>query len=1033
MFPCVFLFCLFFLFLIPLKGLSQSPSLYLDADQSLFSLDGKQKVFIGNVVAVGPRILISADKILFDQRKNLVEASGNALLMSDSHIFTGKSIRFDLFNEDLFIEQAVLVTKDKKSAEKVISDILGFSSSELEYESYRKAEVSRLNVEIEKIYIEALRYTSVDLMPEELKNRLTNLYTRKGLVEAQANPIFARKPEERRNVFERRRKFWKNNRETGQSLTSTNSDLTYIKLKAKSLSRTQGNDFVAEDVMFTPCLCEDDETPSWSINSKQAKAQMGGYLDFYDPHLEIAGVPVLYLPFMKLPLKGQRQSGFLAPNFSSSNESGNIVSTPIYFVTGPNSDLTLYPDFIDKRGTLMGAEYRYLTSESSKWKFRIQTIKDKLWISDASDRQVASNAMITGIKAARNSEEVSSDGLSGVGAFREEVKSRDYWDLLEGRERINDPDNCLSVASEEEFEKCLDLTIRPRLAAPENLWRTHTSWEGVEYFAPRFSYESYGRYYSDHKYIEHLDFPNPLEDATEEKSTLTFGEVRQRLNLDAKDFYLSIGSNYGDYFLGDTPWAGQQVPLSMDISTPMNPLLITDEFRSYLKGEYQIKRIQSFDYEFREDKKDVLDNGNWQKVNFDFDASVFPSASVNTSLFARVERRDITLENDSGAGGAITSHKMGVEFRLPMVGEFKRGDDPELAKNPFYQGSFLRHSFDFGLRYSVRPVVVIDGNYGNEVDVSYEAGKTRGIQTYFAKDETVFNDKNLIELDEDTMVKHDQITFFTDHSFQTFDVFTENNFRFKGDIDKSPKKHTMDVLEQLMEQQRELLLGDGEVTTTEKNAHVPLRVLAKVSYDFLKAEEEADAERLAQEIRERNASSESIEEVPPVPRAWSPFELTLIGNYAGYRLTSSSKYDFAAEDMVDSAASLSLPKFASSLLTFSYRIEDDGGFNSDKGEWEKKITRTRSAKLSTSLWANVNFTALLSWQKPYQGEELHKHIEYLQYVSQSQCWGLSFSREKDFTEDEKAASYQINFNLILGGEEMSLPNMAGAYTSRYVN
>ena len=44
--------------------------------------------------------------------------------------YSGTVITYDLFNEDLFVEQSRMITNEKGQAQQVISDILGFTPEE---------------------------------------------------------------------------------------------------------------------------------------------------------------------------------------------------------------------------------------------------------------------------------------------------------------------------------------------------------------------------------------------------------------------------------------------------------------------------------------------------------------------------------------------------------------------------------------------------------------------------------------------------------------------------------------------------------------------------------------------------------------------------------------------------------------------------------------------------------------------------------------------------------------------------------------
>lgn len=117
-----------------------------------------------------------------------------------------------------------------------------------------------------------------------------------------------------------------------------------------------------EKVTFSTCAPEQRD---WEIRAKSADLDHDeGIGTFRNLTLRIKDVPVLYLPYAKLPLNDQRRSGLLIPGFSYSKNTGIDFSLPYYINIKPNMDMTLTPRFIADHGLMMGAQYRYLTANS---------------------------------------------------------------------------------------------------------------------------------------------------------------------------------------------------------------------------------------------------------------------------------------------------------------------------------------------------------------------------------------------------------------------------------------------------------------------------------------------------------------------------------------------------------------------------------------------------------------------------------------------------------------------------------------------
>jgi len=105
------------------------------------------------------------------------------------------------------------------------------------------------------------------------------------------------------------------------------------------------------------CVVGDD---SWYLKSSTVDLDYATHIGVArDAHLEFQGVPILYTPWIDFPLDGSRKSGFLAPTFGGGSN-GLQFSVPYYFNLAPNYDATLTPTVMEKRGTMLAGEFRYL-------------------------------------------------------------------------------------------------------------------------------------------------------------------------------------------------------------------------------------------------------------------------------------------------------------------------------------------------------------------------------------------------------------------------------------------------------------------------------------------------------------------------------------------------------------------------------------------------------------------------------------------------------------------------------------------------
>ena len=126
---------------------------------------------------------------------------------------------------------------------------------------------------------------------------------------------------------------------------------------------TQPNGISALDqAIYTACeVCEEKgTTPTWALRARRAVLnEKNDVISYRDAVLEIAGFPVLYVPYFFHPdPTAGRRTGLLVPDVGGSTRLGFAYSQPFYKVLSPSSDLTITPTVFSKVRPLLEAEYR---------------------------------------------------------------------------------------------------------------------------------------------------------------------------------------------------------------------------------------------------------------------------------------------------------------------------------------------------------------------------------------------------------------------------------------------------------------------------------------------------------------------------------------------------------------------------------------------------------------------------------------------------------------------------------------------------
>ncbi len=129
--------------------------------------------------------------------------------------------------------------------------------------------------------------------------------------------------------------------------------------------------FLIYDGRFTLC---NGERPAWSFGSSRTDVTIGRYLTAKHALLYVKDIPSFYLPYLRIPIKTERESGFLMPKLGFSDKKGTEFSTAWYQVLGPHMDATFYLDHLSSLGTGTGLEYRYILKHHQRGELKAYTV-----------------------------------------------------------------------------------------------------------------------------------------------------------------------------------------------------------------------------------------------------------------------------------------------------------------------------------------------------------------------------------------------------------------------------------------------------------------------------------------------------------------------------------------------------------------------------------------------------------------------------------------------------------------------------------
>jgi LPS-assembly protein len=132
---------------------------------------------------------------------------------------------------------------------------------------------------------------------------------------------------------------------------------------ATRADRSGENFTVFHNGVYTACEpCKDDprKPPKWQVKAMRIIHDQGEKMMYFeDARIEMAGVPIAYLPYFSAPDPTvTRKTGFLIPMYAYSSVYGYGVSVPYYWAIAPDYDATFTPLITSKQGPLLQGEWR---------------------------------------------------------------------------------------------------------------------------------------------------------------------------------------------------------------------------------------------------------------------------------------------------------------------------------------------------------------------------------------------------------------------------------------------------------------------------------------------------------------------------------------------------------------------------------------------------------------------------------------------------------------------------------------------------
>lgn len=132
-------------------------------------------------------------------------------------------------------------------------------------------------------------------------------------------------------------------------------DGPHIYYTGERLNKHWGDTYTFRNARITTC---DGDHPAWSISAQKATIELDGYSQLWHTNMEVKGAPVSYVPYLIVPAKTKRQTGFLIPTYGSTSQMGTWISQPFFWAIDESRDMTITETWFERRGFMTSLEYR---------------------------------------------------------------------------------------------------------------------------------------------------------------------------------------------------------------------------------------------------------------------------------------------------------------------------------------------------------------------------------------------------------------------------------------------------------------------------------------------------------------------------------------------------------------------------------------------------------------------------------------------------------------------------------------------------
>ena len=303
----------------------------------------------GSQVLTNDGVLINSKEFEYDKIKNILTATGDVHIIDDINELTLKAskITYDKNNDIITTDQKTIILV--KNQYTINSKNIIFNRKKKEVTSENKTEITDNLDNI--FYLDTFKYWII-----------------KKLLNANNVKLITITKDE--FLFNNAMIDFNTNEIAGKDITINFNTTTFgnsdnqPRLKGNTIYSNKETTDISKGV-FTTCK-KRDGCPPWLISANNISHDKSKKIIYYkNAWLKVYDIPVLYFPkFFHPDPTVKRQSGFLIPKLTTSNNLGTSFTLPYYNVISDNKDFTFSPRFYNNNKYLLQSEYRTVTKRT---------------------------------------------------------------------------------------------------------------------------------------------------------------------------------------------------------------------------------------------------------------------------------------------------------------------------------------------------------------------------------------------------------------------------------------------------------------------------------------------------------------------------------------------------------------------------------------------------------------------------------------------------------------------------------------------